>query len=89
MKIFGYGNEPSLELVIFVVRFDFIECPGKGAYGDILCIVLIFGAKQLKTVNIVPKSVKKCAKGNLVSFFCLLNNLLDGIVGFFQKMSLT
>lgn len=88
MKIFGYGNEPSLELVIFVVSVNFIERPGKGSYGDILCVVLIFGAKHLKTVNIVPKSVKKRAKGNLVSFFCLLYNLLDGIVGFFQKMSL-
>ena len=88
MKVFRDGDEPSFELVVFVVGIDFIECFGKSPYGNVLGIVFIFGAKHLKTVHIVPKSVNEVTKGNLVSLFCPLYNLLDGIVGFFQIIRL-
>ena len=89
MKVFRDGDEPSFELVVFVVGIDFIERFGKSPYGNVLGIVFIFGTKHLKTVHIVPKSVNEVTKGNLVSLFCPLYDLVDGIVGFFQKMRLT
>lgn len=89
MKVFGNGDEPGLKFISFIVGVNFIKGPRKCSYGYVFCVIFIFGAKYLKTVNIVPKSVQECTKGNLVSFFCLLYNLLDGIVGFFQKMNLT
>ena len=85
MKIFGDGNQPGLELVGVIVGVYFVESAGKGADGDVFRIVFIFGAEQLKSVHIVPKGVQECAEGNLVSFLCLLDDVFDGIVGFFQK----
>jgi hypothetical protein len=85
MKIFGNGNEPSFKLIGLVVSVDSVKSPRKCSYGNVLRIVLIFGAEHLKTINIVPKSIQKGAKGNLVALFCLLYDFLDGFVGFFQK----
>lgn len=89
MKVFGDGNEPGFELIDLVVSVNFIESLGKCSYGNIFGVIFIFGAEYLKSINIVPKSVQECTEGNLVSLFCLLYNLLDGIVGFFQKNGLT
>jgi len=88
MKIFGNGDEPSFKLISIIVGIYFIKRPRKGSYGNVFGIIFIFGPEYLKTVNIVPKGVNECTEGNLVSFFCLLYNFLDGIVGFFQKMGI-
>mgnify|MGYP001814388503 CR=1 FL=1 len=73
MKIFRYCNQPCSKLVGFVVGRNFVESFGERAYGDILGIVFILGSQKLKTVNVVPKSIKEKAKGNLVSFLCFSN----------------
>ena len=85
MEVFGNGDEPCLKFKVLIVGVDFVKSSGKGADGDVLGIVLIFGSKNLKTVHIVPKSIYKGAKGNLVSFFCFLDILFNGI--FLQSCS--
>lgn len=81
MKIFGNGDKPSLELIIFIVGINFIKSLGKCPNGNILGVIFILGPKHLKAVNVVPKVSRSVLKAIWFPF-CLLYNLLDGIVGF-------
>lgn len=54
MQILGNGDQPSFKFVSLVKRIYFVECLGKGLYGNILCVVLVIGSNQLKSVDVVP-----------------------------------
>ena len=79
MQVFGNGDEPSTELKVFFIGLNLIKGIGKGSDGNVFRIVLIFGAKQLKTVYIIPEGVQKKTKGNLISLLGSLNTFLNGI----------